>query len=287
MEHDTASILSKRVRVQNLDIHYFQAGESSSPVLLLHGGGTDSATLSWGKAIGPLAASGHRVYAPDLPGYGDSDRPDIRYTTAFYVAFVRDLMDALGIARTSLVGLSMGGAIALGVTLNAPERVDKLVLVDSYGLQRRVAAHALSYLMVKTPGLMEWTWMLVRRNRDVARASMSNVLHDIKSAPPDLMDEVLAEAHKPYSGRAFTSFQRDEMLSNRLRTVYLDRLGEIRAPTLIIHGREDKAVPLACAEETHQRIGRSKLVVIDNAGHWPQREKPEEFIRVLVEFLKD
>ncbi len=74
---------------------------------------------------------------------------------------------------------------------------------------------------------------------------------------------------------------------NGLRTVYLDRLNEIRVPTLIIHGREDKAVPLRWAEEAHKRIAGSKLVVIDNAGHWPQREKPEEFNRVLVEFLRE
>ncbi len=280
-------VLSQRLRVQNLNIRYLQAGETGSPVLLLHGGGVDSATLSWGGVVAPLAASGHRVYAPDLPGYGDSDPPDIRYTTAFYVAFVRDLMDTLGLARASLVGLSMGGAIALGVALNHPERVDKLVLVDSYGLQRRVAAHCLSYLIVNTPGLMEWTMMLARNSRQVSRALMGNIMHDMKAATPELMDLAYAETRKPHAGRAFSSYQREEMTWNGLRTVYLDRLGEIHVPTLIIHGREDKAVPLHWAEEAHKRIAGSKLVVIDGARHWPQREKPEEFNRALTEFLRD
>jgi pimeloyl-ACP methyl ester carboxylesterase len=279
-------VLDQWLVVQGLRIHYLSARETGSPVLLLHGGGTDSARLSWGQVIGPLAA-GHHVYAPDLPGYGDSDRPDIRYSTEFYVSFVGNLMEALGLSRASLMGLSMGGAIALGTTLRWPERVDKLALVDSYGLQRTVAMHKLSYLMVHTPGIMEATWALMRSNRAMGRAGLRNVLHDASAAPESLVNEVYAEASKPHAGRAFTTYQRDEMLWNGLRTVYLDRLHETHVPTLLVHGREDRGVPLACAEEAHSLIAGSRLHVIDGAGHWSQRENPKEFNRVVTEFLKD
>ncbi len=269
-----------------LRIHFYYAGEAGSPVLLLHGAGTDSARLSWEPVIGPLSAQ-HRVWAPDLPGYGDSDRPDTAYTTEFYLGFLGQLLEALGLPRASLVGLSMGGALALGVALRWPERVERLVLVDSYGLQRSVALHKLSYLMVKTPGVLEATWALMRGSRALAASALGNVVHDVRAAPPALIDALYAEARRPYAGRAFTRYQRDDVLWNGLRTVYLDRLGEIRAPTLLVHGRQDKAVPLACAQEAQRRIVGAQLHVVDGAGHWPQREKTDEFNRVVVGFLRE
>ena len=205
------------------------AGESGSPVLLLHGGGIDSARLSWGGVIGPLAESGHLVVAPDLPGYGESDRSDIPYNTVFYVDFVAKLLDTLGLNCPSLVGLSMGGAIALGVTLAWPDWVNHLVLVDSYGLQRRVSLHLVSWLSVKLPGVMESTWAMVRGSKAMARWSMSNLFHEPRAIPAALVDEVYAEARKPYAGRAFTRYQRDEVFINGLRTVSIDRLGEIKS----------------------------------------------------------
>ena len=279
-------ILDQRTIVLGLRVHYLQAGVAGSPVILLHGAGTDSARLSWEQAIGPLAQN-HRVYAPDLPGYGESDRPDIDYTSDFYVGFLGGLMDVLGVARASLVGLSMGGAIALGSVLRWPERVDRLVLVDAYGLQRTVALHKLSYLMVHTPGLLEATWFLVQHSRAAARASLGNVFHDVKAVPDELLDQVVTEARTPHAGRAFTAYQRHDVSWHGLRTGYLDRLNQIHVPTLIIHGREDRAVPLACAEAAHRLIAGSQLQVIDGAGHWPQREKPEAFNRVLTEFLAE
>ena len=280
-------IRERTLSVNGLRTHIFNAGETGSTVLLLHGAGTDSARLSWGDVMGPLAESGHRVVAPDLPGYGDSERPDIAYNTSFFIDFVGQLITTLELERPSLMGLSMGGAIALGITLRWPERVNRLVLVDSYGLQRKVAMQFISWLSVITPGVMESTWAMVRSSRSMARWSMTNIFHDPKAISDALLDEILVEAKKPYAGRAFTRHQRDDVFANGLRTVYLDRLGEIKTPVLIVHGRDDKAVPLACAEEAHRLIPGSTLHVIPGAGHWSQREKPQEFIHTVVDFLKD
>jgi len=96
--------------------------------VLLHGGGIDSASFTYSNIIGPLAEE-HRVFAPDWPGYGHSDKPDLDYTMGFYVDFLGRLMDALDLERASLVGLSMGGGAALRFALRSPERVEKLVLV--------------------------------------------------------------------------------------------------------------------------------------------------------------
>src|SRR3954471_4390904 len=121
------------VEVDGLQVHYLKAGEGNAPVLLLHGGGYDSASLSYKHAIGPISEH-HQVLGPDWPGYGQSNKPQMEYTTEYYMGLLDHLIDTLGLEKASLVGISMGGAIALDFCLRSPQRVEKLVLVDSHGL---------------------------------------------------------------------------------------------------------------------------------------------------------
>jgi pimeloyl-ACP methyl ester carboxylesterase len=100
------------------------------------------------------------------------------------------------------------------------------------------------------------------------------------------MDEVFHEISKPFPGRTFTRHQRDDILWNRVRTNYLAQLKKIQIPTLLFHGRYDVGVPVACAIEAHQLIKGSQLHISEDAGHWAQREKPEEFMQVLTQFLE-
>ena len=246
----------------------------------------DSASLSWGPVIGPLAAE-HCVYAPDWPGYGDSDRPRISYTMNWYVAFLRDLLDILAIERATLVGVSMGGGIALGFALAWPARVSKLVLVDSYGLQPRAPMHGLGYVLSRLAPLSAASWGLVARSRSMVRSSLARIFHDAAAISEDLVDEVWAEARKPEAGRAFRSFQRSEVQWAALRTVYIDRLREMRTPTLIIHGAEDRLVPARYALEAHRLVKNSQMELMPACGHWPQREAPDAFNRILLGSLSE
>jgi pimeloyl-ACP methyl ester carboxylesterase len=95
--------------------------------------------MSWELLIPELAGK-TRVIAPDFPGYGQSDKPETTFDLAFYGEFFPQFMDALSIAKADLVGISMGGGISLGYVLAFPQRVNKLVLVDSYGLQRKTSS---------------------------------------------------------------------------------------------------------------------------------------------------
>jgi len=144
-------------------------------------------------------------------------------------------MQTLGIVDASLVGISMGGGIALGFVLQSPQQVSRLVLVDSYGLQTAAPAHKLSYLFTRIPLINEMTWYLLKRSRTMTRASLRNIFHNPDVVSDELVDEVYAELKKSGTGRAFISFQRSEVLWNGLRTVYIDRLHEIKVPTLITH----------------------------------------------------
>ena len=279
------AIASQFLAIQNIRTHLLSAGDSGTPVLLLHGGGADSARLSWGLAIEPLAEN-HRIFAPDWPGYGESERPDIRYGMDFYTAFLSDTLDALNLERASLVGVSMGGGIALNFTLAHPERVEKLVLVDSYGLQPHAPMHMLSNLFVHLPLATELTYATIKLSRSMTRSSLSAIFANPKAAmTEELLDEMYAEVQKPHPGRAFHSFQLDEMRWSSLRSVFTDRLGEIHSPALIIHGEKDSLVPLECSQEAHQRISGSRLEILPACGHWPQREKPELFNSLVKDFL--
>ena len=271
--------------IDGLRLHYLTAGENGSPVVLLHGGGLDSAALSWGEVMGPLSAH-HRVFAPDLPGYGQSSRPAIQYTVDFYVSVVKQVLESLHLDRVSLVGLSLGGAIALALTLDAPGRVEKLVLVDTYGVQDKVAAHRFSYLYVQLPLLDEFSNWLIGRSRSLVRWSLlAAVIYNPAHLSDELVDQVYQAAREKGAGKAFTSFQRSEVRWSGLRSNFTNRLHEIAVPTLLVHGAQDPAVPLAYAKRAHALLPHSDLFIMQECRHWPQREKPEEFTRVVGNFL--
>lgn len=262
--------------------HYLAAGDSGPTIILLHGGGIDCASLSWAPLLADLP--GCRVLAPDLPGYGESGPAPAQSTAENTLAFTRAFLDALDIRRASLVGISMGGMLALGTALSQPERVEKLVLVDSYGLQRRAAFHRLSYLFVKIPGVNALSWAMMR-SRPMIRWSLKALLARPGAITPQLVDEAYDLARKPGANQAWTGFQNSEMTWAGTRTCYLDRLSEITAPTLIVHGTQDGAVPPACAREAAARIPGARLRWMEGCGHWPQRDNPAEFNRVVKEFL--
>src|ERR687886_13373 len=182
------------IEVEGLRIHCLMAGQPDAPpVLLLPGGGYDAASLSYKQSIGPISQT-YRVFAPDWPGYGESDKPKMRYTTEYYVDFLGHLMEALGLRRTSLVGISMGAAISLGFSLRWPQRVDKLVLVDSHGLGREAPGRVMSYAMVRLPLLNRLVWAILGRSRRMVRWSLRTVFHDPRAVTGSLVDEVFQVA---------------------------------------------------------------------------------------------
>src|SRR5918911_5468855 len=195
------------VEVDGLRIHYLKAGKGDAPVLLLHGGGYDSASLSYKHVIGPISEH-RRVFAPDWPGYGESDKPKMKYTTEYYVGFLGRLMDALGLEKANLVGISMGGAISLGFSLRSPQRVEKLVLVDSHGLGREVPGRVVSAALVRLPLLNRLMWAALGRSRKMVEWSLRTVFYDPRLVTRELVDEVFQVAKNPGAGQAWGSLQR-------------------------------------------------------------------------------
>ena len=278
-------ITSQVLRLSGLRVRVLEAGAAGPypPLLVLHGGGTDSATLSWGGVMEGLAG-GRRVLAPDLPGYGASDRPDAPYSLDYYCGVMSTLADALDLRHFDLGGLSMGGGVALSYALSHRGRVRRLVLVDTYGIQPTYPPQWLTYLLVRIPYITQLTY-LSTRSRALMRASLGQLVRTPGALTEELLDEVLAESSKPRAGLAFNVFQKYETQWRALRTNYLPVLDQITAPTLIVHGSADSLVPLRYAKEACWRIPDCRLEVLQGAGHWAQRDQPEGFVAVVEEFL--
>ena len=266
-------------------IHYLTAGQTGPVVVLLHGGGIDSARLSWELLMPELAVT-HRVVAPDFPGFGESDKPDAPYSMDYYVRFLGDFLRAMRIEKVRLAGISMGGGVALGFTLEHPECVEKLVLVDSYGLQRAAPMHKISYLFMLVPGINTLSWSMMR-NRSALRASLKALLRRSGALTEELVEKAMAEVLRPDAGKAWKAFQKSEVLWSGLRTSYMERVKEISIPVLIVHGTQDNLVPRDASQEAHVRIPGSRLHWVDGAGHWPQRDHPKDFNRAVSRFLNE
>jgi pimeloyl-ACP methyl ester carboxylesterase len=272
------------IEVEGLRIHCLMAGQTGPPVLLLHGGGYDSGFRSYKQSIGPISQY-CKVFAPDWPGYGESDKPKMRYTTEFYVGFLGHLLNALGLEKASLVGTSMGGAISLGFSLRSPERVEKLVLVDSHGLGKEVPGRVMTYAMVRLPLLDRLVWTAMGRSRRMIRWSLQSVFHDPQTVTRSMVEEDFQAAKKPGEGRAWRYWLGSEIGLGGFRTDFVEDLPTLAVPTLILHGEEDRYVPVSWARRAHALIKDSELSVLPQCGHWLTRDKPTEFNRAVLGFL--
>jgi pimeloyl-ACP methyl ester carboxylesterase len=272
-------------RIDGLRVRCLAAGTGRAPpVLLLHGGGFDAAAFSYRYAIEPLSRL-RPVLAFDWPGYGGSDTPNLRCDLAYYARFLQRLMDSFGIERATLVGLSMGGGAALSFALCSPERVEKLVLVASYGLGKDIPHGRLGYFLVHAPLATDVAYALLRRSQRSLRWGLRRIVNDPRVVSDELVDEARRILDQPASGRAFSSFRKSEVGWSGLKTDLSDRLGEVAAPTLLVHGDRDRVVPVEWAIRAHERLLDSELRVLRGCGHWPPRECPNEFNRVVADFL--
>lgn len=265
--------------------------ESGSPLLLLHGGGADSAELSWG-GIGPqLAAAGHRVLAPDHPGFGHSPRPEWRLTQERLVQYVGELVDALRLRDYAVAGLSLGGGLTVGHLLDRPGQARAAALLGCYGLMPRLAdgplgalTHFSTFLLLRS-GLLSAMTRSYARNATAMEKGLADLVRSPEERTPELVEAVLSEAATGTGLATFGEWQRDQVRWNRLRTVYTDQLPSVHTPTLLVHGDRDSGVPLDRIRTAARLLPDARLVVVPGAGHWVQRDRPDVVTAALLEHL--
>ncbi|GLR67190.1 2,6-dioxo-6-phenylhexa-3-enoate hydrolase [Acidocella aquatica] len=255
----------------NTNVHIQGEGK---PVIFIHGSGPGvTAWANW-RLIIPQLARDFRVVAPDMVGFGYTDRPEnISYTKETWVRQVKDLMDTLGIERADLVGNSFGGGISLAFALQYPERVGKIILMGAAGVKWEV-----------TPGLAAvWGY-------EPSFEAMRNLL-DIFAYDRSIVTDELAQLRyeasiRPGFQESFRTmfphpFQRwlDALASDE------DELRTLDKEVLLIHGREDRVVPLESSLRLLNLIPKAQLHVFGQCGHWTQIEKSADFTRLTRDFF--
>ncbi len=282
------------VQVGRLRIHHTYGGRGRPPVLLIHGLGS-SGYIEWRFNL-PALARRHRIFAPDLPGFGRSEKPRARYGIPYFARTIDRYMDRVGLASAIVVGTSLGGRIALELALEFPRRVSRLVLVNALGLGRPQVQ--LVYGLVTLPKIGEALMRVARTALDAAPAAViRRVAGRYVGASSDLQrtmdDSYLDDMREMYSAEgyadAYLGTIRSLVHPNALLGAHdlSPRLPRIKVPTLFIWGADDPLFPLEHATRAHASLPGSRLAVIEGAGHTPQTERPDEFNRVLGNFIDD
>ena len=273
---EAARLQARFCTVDGHRLRYVRTG-SGPRIVLVHGFG--SSLYTW-KDVIPELAIDHDVVALDLPGFGLSDQPPGLSVEDLPRAVV-GLMDALQVRSATLIGNSMGGAAVALVAARHPDRTSALVLVDAAGFhmgahQRpifvRIAMSPLGALIARLPG-----------KRLLVELALRDALHDRRLLTDERVAEYLQAARRPGGFAAVRSL--GASLESR-NGVVQDALAGVRAPTLVVWGREDAWIPLADAARFAAAIAGARQVTIEGCGHLPQEERPQELLRVLREFLR-
>lgn len=258
--------------------HYELAGPpDAQAVVLIHGFSVPY--YIWDPTFAALAEAGFRALRYDLYGRGFSDRPDAEYNADLYDRQLRELLDALDIrAPADVVGLSMGGPIAIHFAGRHPERVRRIVLVDPAGfpLKQPLAAG-----LIRISPLGEWLM-----DRFGEQILVKSLVKDMKYPErfPDYTERYRAQTRYAGFRRALLSTMRSGMLTSAAEAYR--RVGEQGKPVLLLWGREDHTVPFSLSEQVRAAIPHAEFHAIDEAGHVPHLERPEVVNPILVEFLR-
>jgi len=280
------------VKVGRLSVHHTYGGKGAPPVLFVHGLGS-SGYIEWRFTL-PAIARKHRVLAPDLPGFGRTDKPrGGRYGIAFFARTLVRYLDGQEVRSVALVGTSMGGRVALELALRAPSRVSRLVLVNSLGLGRPQLQ--LLYPLMFLPRVGEAAMQVAKTAvQRVPPSVIRRFAARYAGVSGDLVktmdDAYLDDLREMYAAEGYTDAYLSTVRSMAPAGLFGGHdlsasLGRIQIPVQLIWGANDPLFPVAHATRAHQLLPQSRLAVIEGAGHTPQAERPDEFNRILGRFL--
>ena len=246
------------VKINNLNVAYQSAGEGDA-VVLLHGWGGEADSF---KPVFQWLSQTHKVYALDLPGFGKSDTPPTAWGTADYARCVTAFFEELGIRKAHLIGHSFGGRISIIIGAEHPEKVAKLILVDSAGIKpRRTAKYYLRVSLAKVGKLLRRCGTYGARVANALSRRVGSSDYQRAGAMRATLVKVVNEDLRPL-------------------------LSRIAAPALLIWGADDKDTPVAYGKIMEKEIPDAGLVVLEQAGHFSYLDKFPQFCRIVASFLK-
>ena len=253
-------------------IHYHEQGEGEV-VIFLHGAGTGASGYSNFKGNYPaFAQAGYRCIVPDLLGYGLSSKPDIeQYDRDFFIAGVTGLVDALGLKHITLLGNSLGGAVALGYALAHPQDVKRLILMAPGGVEDLD-----TYLAM--PGIANM--FKVYQSGKTGAAAMRDVMTMQLFDPTLLTDDIINE-------RAPIAETQTQAARSILKVPNMtERLHELRCPVFGFWGVNDQFNPVSGTTKLVDNCPQARIIVLNQCGHWVQVEHREMFNRACIDFLQ-
>lgn len=261
----------KYLQMSHGKTRYWEAG-TGYPTILIHGAGWTSGCEGWVRNIGPLSER-FRVLAIDCLNWGIGDIFEQEFSFPYLVDHVREFMDVLGIEKANFVGHSMGGWIVTLLAYESPERVNRVVNVAGGGAATRPLQNMVEF---KVPSAEQIRDQLAHRFPE----GTVNV--------DELAASFIKKTELPGHGEAFAGVMRhmtNPLTRQRYHTVR--RLPLIKAPTLVVWGRNDEVNELKMGEDTAAGTPGARLVVFDGVGHMLPQQAAEEFNRLVLDFLAE
>jgi len=269
----TSTLAARTIDAGGIETSYLEAG-SGEPVVMLHGSGPGvSGLANWQHNVPALSRRFH-VLAPDIVGFGATARPDdIVYSLRTWTDHVWAFLDAHDIDRTAIVGNSLGGRIALQMATDRPDRITKMVLMGAPGVG-----------MTLTDGLV------ALRGYQPSHDAMRDLLRNYFAVDPAMITDELVEiryaasiangAYEAYRAMFFDPRHKGSELG-----ITEGEVRSITTPTLLVHGREDKVVPVQVSMTMLGLLPNADLHVFSACGHWTQIERADEFSALVADYL--
>jgi pimeloyl-ACP methyl ester carboxylesterase len=270
---------SSFVSVDGMEVHFRDEGNQTDtiPIVLIHGTASSLHTFDiWTDSL----KKSNRVIRMDLPAYGlTGPFPDSNYSMAHYTEFLKNFLTALNIKQCVLAGNSLGGQIAWNFTLEQPEMVRKLILIDAAGYPISSKSVPVAFKIGRTPMLNKVLTYITPRF--IVKASVENVYFDKSKVTESLVDRYFELTLREGNRQAFVD--RFKMAKD---TSAYKNIKHIQQPTLILWGARDLLIPVENANKFHKDLPINTLVILDNNGHTPMEESPMESLKPVLAFLK-
>jgi len=267
--------IGKNVNANGLTTNVHDAG-SGFPVMLIHGSGPGvSAWANW-RGVIPRLAEKRRVIAPDMAGFGYTERPTgIQYNMDTWVEQLAGVFDALKLEKCDLVGNSFGGALALAFAIRFPDRVRRLVLMGAVGVNFKITAG------------LDAVW-----GYEPSVENMRSVLDYFCYNRELITDDLAALRFKASTQPGFQEAFSSMFPAPRQRWVEAmaspeEKIRLLPHTALVIHGRDDQVIPTSTSLRLNQLIERSQLHIFGQCGHWVQIEQVDRFVRLVSDFLQE
>ena len=279
-------IRSKTINVMGLRTRVLEEGDAArgDPVVMIHGVGAWAENFR--EVMEPIARTGRRAIAFDLPGFGESEAPgDVEHfgpRDAFYPRFVNAVLDELGLPSAHLVGSSMGGAVVYTAAVTQPARTRSLSLIAGGGVGTEVA---LFLRLCTLPGMTLFARAFGKPAQ--ARNVLRTCFYDPRRIPQSLFDE--AERYGYPSFGEFVNALRSGVtlggVKPAVRDYWVAQAPRYQGPVLVVWGKQDAVLPMTSAADAREVMPQAQIQLIDECGHLPMIERPAEFLAALLPFL--